>query len=317
MRLSLLRLRRRVRHRAGPAAAPLLSKQELLGLRERIRRLGGLPFPPREAQEPWRGERLSRRPGSGYEFEEMRPYQPGDDVRSIDWQVTARTGEPHVRVHLEERRISRQLVIDRGAGMRFATRGRLKLAQAAQAGAALAFHAEQQQMPLGLTLLDETPQHHPPAIGSAAIQAALAAMAAPAPPAEAFPLAWSRLPEWLLPLAAGSEVAVISDFHGCSDDDLDALLALAGRLSLLLVRITDPVEDELPALGRVAFMDLKGRRRTVDTASARLRQDYARGRAEARQRFAQRVLAAGARLVSLRTTDDPLLCLQQPGGCHG
>ena len=100
--------------------------------------------------------------GQGIEFEEVRPYQPGDDVRSIDWNVTARTGEPYIKTYTEERELTIQLVVDTGMPMDFGSRRWTKREAAAQLGALIAYVAMYHQDRVGLVLFGAQPGLHLP-----------------------------------------------------------------------------------------------------------------------------------------------------------
>ncbi len=93
--------------------------------------------------------------GQGIEFEEVRPYQPGDEIRSIDWNVTARTGEPFVKSYREERQLTIHLLVDTALEMDFATFGETKRDAASQLAALLAFVAVRHQDRVGLTLFGQ------------------------------------------------------------------------------------------------------------------------------------------------------------------
>jgi uncharacterized protein (DUF58 family) len=163
------------------------------------------------------GEHRSRLLGRGTELAQVRPYVPGDDVRLIDWTVTARTGEPHVRVHLAERVLVTWVALDLSRSMAFGTADRRKADVAVGATVALAHVATARGNRAGLVCFGggETAVH-PPRQGRAGLLAVLAALGRdPADMAPGPPLA-----ETLRRLSGiarvGSLVAVISDFRGPS-----------------------------------------------------------------------------------------------------
>ena len=100
--------------------------------------------------------------GTGIEFEEVRPYLPGDDVRSIDWNVTARTGEPFIKTYVEDRSLVLQLLVDTSRSMDFGSGRKTKREVAAEASALLAFVAARNQDQVGLCLFAEEPGLHLP-----------------------------------------------------------------------------------------------------------------------------------------------------------
>jgi uncharacterized protein (DUF58 family) len=98
--------------------------------------------------------------GAGIEFEEVRPYLPGDEVRSIDWNVTARTGVPYIKTYVEERQLVLQLLVDTSLSMDFGSGEKTKREAAAEVASLLSFVAVQEQDMVGLTLFDEEPGLH-------------------------------------------------------------------------------------------------------------------------------------------------------------
>jgi uncharacterized protein (DUF58 family) len=105
----------------------------------------------REVHDHHAGDWASRWLGRGLDFEESRLYSAGDDIRDMDWRTTARTGRAHLKIYREERQPLVHLVVDRGATMRFGTRRRLKVAQAARVAAVLAFATADRNGVIGAT----------------------------------------------------------------------------------------------------------------------------------------------------------------------
>ncbi|MCL5059393.1 MAG: DUF58 domain-containing protein [Candidatus Thermoplasmatota archaeon] len=165
--MRLARLKAFARGRAAPDApasvhAPLIAAADMAGLAAQASLLATLPV--REVHDHHAGDWASRWLGRGLDFEESRPYSPGDDIRDMDWRTTARTGRAHLKIYREERQPLVHLVVDRGATMRFGTRRRLKVAQAARVAAVLAFATAGRNGVIGATLWnaqDETlPARH-------------------------------------------------------------------------------------------------------------------------------------------------------------
>ena len=304
-RLELFRAGRKV-----PAAqihAPLLSDLELAEIGAL---LNELPAPRQTSARVQRGEQASPFRGPGLDFEDLRPYQPGDDPRRIDWRVTARLRKPFVRLYGETRQAVVWVALDRGPSMRFGTRARLKAAQAARAAALVLTGASRTHDALALSLLDgEGFINQPPRAGRAALHATLEALRAPCPPASGTtPSAWNALlAELELTLPRGARLWLISDFLTLSAADEALLERLAARAELTLCHIEDPSERDLPMLGRVHL--LTGTSSTeVDTASTALRTAYMKQRAARLERLA--VLATRLRAHQVHIgTDDELLTL--------
>ncbi|MEO1750929.1 DUF58 domain-containing protein [Thiofaba sp. EF100] len=267
------------RHQArGDLHAPLLDDATLA---EIAALTTSLPEPVRLSPRLQRGEQASPYQGPGLDFSDLRPYQPGDDVRRIDWRVSARLQKPFVRVYAETRQAVTWVVLDRGPSMRFGTRARLKAAQAARLAALVLGGAGRALDALALTLLDgDAYTTQPPRSGRAPLHAALEALrTACPPPQDTAPSRWSEvLAELELTLPHGARLWLISDCLGLTREDEALLERLAARAELTLCPIEDASERALPPLGRVHLQTAAG---TVelDTASHALRTAYAEARA--------------------------------------
>jgi len=268
----------------GSIHAPLLSDAELA---EVSALAAGLPAPARPSRRLQRGEQISPFRGPGLDFEDLRPYLPGDDPRRIDWRVTARLRKPFVRVYGETRQAVTWVAIDRGPSMRFGTRTRLKAAQAARLAALVLGSAYRAHDALALSLLDgEAHIGLPPRSGRAPLQAALEALRAACPPAaDTTPSRWTGLlAELELTLPQGARLCLVSDFLDLTAQDEALLERLAARAELTLCLIEDASERELPHLGRVKLHTPAG---TVelDTTTSTLRTTYAEARAARLERL--------------------------------
>jgi len=202
------------------------------------------------------GSYLSRFKGRGMEFDEARPYQPGDDVRSIDWRVTARTGRTYTKTFREERERPVFISIDYRATMAFATRGVFKSVQAAHLAALLAWAAKAQGDRIGGQIFAdhgclEMKPHH----GKHAVLRFLNALVKPAYTVNAatdLAQALSRLVQHVRP---GSRVYIISDFRGMNHAVENHLSRLARHCDVVMLHVFDPLERELPTRGRYRFSD--------------------------------------------------------------
>jgi len=243
-------------------------------------------------------------PGHGSEPGEARLYQPGDDPRRIDWNVTARTQETHVRDQIADRDLEAWVVVDMSAAMRFGT----TVADKAQAGliatAAVGFLTARNQNRLSAVLVSGPElKVMPPRFGRDQVRAVLS-NAASAPPSEG--LGRSDLAGAIDRVAIVSKrrgfVAVVSDFSG--DAWVDPLARLGMRHDLLAITVHDPRELDVPPIGLVQLVDpATGRRREVRVTSA-VQRSFAEAAAEEveRRRFAVR--RAGADLIELATDGD-------------
>jgi len=251
----------------------------------------GLGFLPRQpARSALNGRRASRLRGRGLNFEELRGYLPGDDVRAIDWKVTARTGRAHVRVMSEERDRPALLVVDQRMSMFFGTVHAMKSVAAAEAAALAAFRILAQGDRLGgLVISDDGLAELRPRRGRAALDRFLSSLAraqaqlqAGAPDVE--PLALVAVLSAMARLAPRDHlIIVLSDFDGADEDArAEAVVAgLARRNDLLLVPVSDPSAHELPEglhltvsdgelQAEVDARDGEVRRRLLELASGRL-----------------------------------------------
>jgi len=220
------------------------------------------------------GSYLSRFKGRGMEFDEARPYQPGDDVRSIDWRVTARTGRTHTKTFREERERPVFISVDYRAPMKFATRGVFKSVQAAHLAALLAWAAKTEGDRIGGQIFSdhgclEMKPHH----GKHAVLRFLNALVKPAYTVNAviaLEQALSRLVQHVRP---GSRVYIISDFRGMNNAVENHLSHLARHCDVVMLHVFDPLERELPTRGRYRFSD-DHREVLIDTADTQRLQRY-------------------------------------------
>jgi uncharacterized protein (DUF58 family) len=282
--------------RPGPGPIP---DRLLRGLDVTIaRRIGGLLA----------GDYRSSLLGEGTELALIRPYVPGDDVRRIDWNVTARTGEPHVRVQLAERVLVTWLVLDTSPSMRFGTADRRKADVAEGVAIAVGHLATRRGNRLGtLTFGDHEPRTLPVRQGRLGLVGLLSALREePEPPRER-PGATSlgsalRRADSLA--RQRSLVVVVSDFRG-PRDWRGPLLHLAGRHDVIAVEIRDPREQELPNAGELWLVDPEtGRQLRVDTRSAKLRARFAAAAEAERRDVASELASIGTRHVVLSTSGD-------------
>ena len=249
--------------------------------------------------------------GDGTELAQVRPYVPGDDVRRIDWNVTARTDVTHVRVHLAERVLVTWLVLDTSASMQFGTADRRKADVAEGVAIAVGHVATRRGNRLGLvTFGDDAPRTLPPRQGRIGLIGLLSALRDEAGDG---PVGATSLGDALRRTGAlarqRSVVIVVSDFRGPLDWRRP-LLELAGRHDVVAVEIRDPREQELPNAGVLWLVDPEtGRQVRADTRSERLRSRFAAAAAAERAELARTLAAAGARHVVLTTSGDWLRSL--------
>jgi uncharacterized protein (DUF58 family) len=258
------------------------------------------------------GDHLGLVPAPGSEAGESREYTAGDDVRRMDWAVTARTTIPHVRDTIADRELETWVVVDRSASLDFGTAQFEKRDLALAMVAAVGFLTSRVGNRVGALVLGNDKMSVVPARGGREAMLALLHQI------DAMPRAEQRAPadDLRAALRRAAKLArkrglivVISDF--LSDADWQpALRALAVRHDVLAVEILDPREVELPPVGLVTLVDTEtGRRVEVQTASPRIRERFAEAAARQRARVANEIRASGAEHVVLRTDRDWLLDL--------
>jgi uncharacterized protein (DUF58 family) len=250
--------------------------------------------------------------GDGTELAQVRPYVPGDDdVRRIDWNVTARTGVPHVRVHLAERVLVTWLVLDTSASMHFGTADRRKGDVAEGVAIAVGHVATRRGNRLGLvTFGDEQPRTFPPRQGRVGLLGLLSALRGEPAVENAGATSFGEALNRTASLARQrSAVVLVSDFRG-TFDWRGPLLELSSRHDVIAVEIRDPREQELPNAGVLWLVDPEtGRQVRADTGNERLRARFAAAAAAERDELARTLAAAGARHVVLTTSGDWLRSL--------
>ena len=248
----------------------MISKEILAQVR-RIEILTG-----RLVTETFAGEYLSVFKGRGMEFAEVREYSPGDDIRSIDWNVTARTGKPYVRQYTEERELTVVIACDLSGSEFFGSQGALKKEIAAQLSAVLAFSALHNNDKVGLFLFtDRVEEHIPAKKGRRHVLHLIRDVLAFEPTHHGTRIA-SVLDSVNRVLKRRSILFLISDFRDEGFEKSFKLSAL--KHDLIPILITDPRGTKMPALG--AYVDIEdpesGRRAIFDAASKSALSQYER-----------------------------------------
>ena len=247
--------------------------------------------------------------GVGIELAQLRPYEVGDDVRHIDAAATARTGQPHVRLHVPERALTTWIVLDLSPSMAFGTAERLKADIAEGVALVLTRIGIRRAGAVGLVAFGAgTPRLLPPRAakpGIVAVRRLLAEGVTPDGQGDPHALADALVRLAKLARAPGL-VALVSDFRE-QEGWVRPLGALRVHHSVLAVEIGDPRERELPALGRLALIDPEsGRRIEVDTSRRKVRQRFAELERERRTAVARELRRLRIDHVVL-DTDQPWL----------
>jgi uncharacterized protein (DUF58 family) len=251
------------------------------------------------------------------EFDESRPYQPGDDPRSIDWRVTARSTTAYTKLFREERERPVLVVVDLRSTMHFATQGCFKSVNASRAAALIAWAAHHRGDRLGgLIFGDTTHRELKPRLGRRAALRFVHELVGHADwqhrdnvvteDAEPLTQAMSSLRRVARP---GSLVVVISDFQGFTRSAQSYLSSVARHNEVLAVFMNDPLERDLPPPGRYRIVSPDDEL-AIDTFATAARRDYHNAfeqRAEELEIFCQRY---GVHLMPMSTDDDPISTLQ-------
>lgn len=281
-----------------------VSLSELIALRLRARRLAR---PATRVSGIHAATNASRFRGRGVDYAESRIYQPGDDIRQMDWRVTARSGKPHTKLFEEEREQSTLLIVDENPGMRFGTRARFKSVQAARAAALIAWTAARNGDRVGALGfgggIDAEVKPGGGARGALRVLRALTEWDAAADRATHVPLslALQRARRLARP---GCRVIVLSDGFSADDDARGPLSLLADHCDVATIVLEDALELAAPTPGRYALRGDSGRV-LLDFAAARTRNDwqgwFRQKRAHLIDLFAKRAL----RWVALQTHEEP------------
>lgn len=291
--------RHRTRDRPGPGPVP---EAVLRALEIKVaRKIEGL-LP---------GEQRSNSQGIGTELTVVRPYQPGDDVRRIEWKVTARTNQPHVRVDIAEKSLHTWLVLDTSPSMGFGTGERRKWDVAEGVALAMGHLASRRGGRLAVvTYGSADPITIPPRSGRSGLRSVLAATQSELKPEPAGATSLGSALARLGPMARERGlVVVVGDFRG-RGDWRQPLARLAFKHDVMAIEISDPRETELPNVGQVVLTDPEtGRQLRVDTTSELMRRRFASAAQKERESVANALASIEVRHLVLSTSGDWLRTL--------
>ena len=294
---------------AGFSSPASTSLDELVNLREQAQALRRSS--KKKTRAPAHGPEISRKLGRGLDFAEVREYQAGDDVRMIDWKVTARTGKTHTKLFVEERERPVMLVVDFRSHMRFGTQGVFKSVMAARLSALLGWTANFNQDRVGgFVFTDDWHTEIRPRGGRRGLmnffQGIMQAQMH-APSGEQGQLA-DTLARLRKVVHAGSSVVLLSDFIGFDDRAKMAMGNLLQRLDIQAVHICDPIEFELPAAGRYPIKGVRlqsDQNLTIDTSGKVHTRQYLKTLASHRLSVAD-FFSSNGHLYVRAMTNDPL-----------
>jgi len=248
------------------------------------------------------GEYHSTFKGRGMTFSEVRQYQYGDDVRNIDWNVTARYNEPYIKVFEEERELTMMLMVDFSGSKLFGTSNRFKIEMVTEIAATLAFSATQNNDKIGLILFsDEVELYIPPKKGRSHVLRIIRELIEFKPKSkltnvdEAFKFLSNVMKKRAI-------VFVMSDF--IADDYSQTLKIASGRHDVTGIRIYDKREEEIPNLGMVQMQDEEtGELMLVNTSSKKVRQNYGKYYHDRVEYFKDSFTKSGAGVIDCRVDE--------------
>ena len=271
----------------------------------------------RQVSENLAGAYRSVFKGRGMDFEEAREYQPGDEIRSIDWNVTARTGKAHVKKYREERELTMMIAVDLSASGQFGSGDASKREIAAEIASTLAFSAARNNDKVGLVLFTEDAEHIiPPRKGRRHILRLIRDILAFEPQHKGTDIA-RALEEVNRILKRKAIVVLVSDFLQGPDGKIPdpekksevfkALDITNRRHDLVCFEIVDPRETVLPALGVLTLEDSEtGEIVSLDTSSAAVRKTYAEINARRLAEFKRTLARSKIDLLEIKT-DKPFI----------
>lgn len=285
-----------------------LSRQQLLDLR---RERTDLASPVQRQQDAGLvGELLSSVRGDGIDVRDIRPYQPGDEVRHIDWRTTARTGQPHTREYTEETRQSVYLGIDQRISMFFGSGSEFKSVSAARIAATLAWASLKRGLKLGATVVGNCPapdnnrQHSSVRTGPSAkttlklidiLTQYNNQLRADIEPGDDAAALLQLLERCAAHASARATVYIISDFQGFNSESARVIHQLGSRCTLVLLQVSDIIEEQMPGSGVRGISDGKTHRAIALTKAAQ--QSYLQQRARFLEQLKAAARQANARLL--------------------
>lgn len=244
--------------------------------------------------------------GQGMDFEEVREYREGDEIRNMDWRVTARTGVPHLKIFREERERTVILSVDVNPKMAFGTRGTFKSIQAARAAALLGWSANSNQDRVGALLYGD------PALGIRNFR-----------PTRARRSLWRMLRAFTEPINSGclnndpliesledlnrttptgALIFLIGDFNRDPIELERPIGRLRQRREVIIIPIDDPVDWNIPAMGKILFSSHNGQRIEIDTDSSEGRESYHKRWKNKRKQLLTIAARLGIKVIPINTT---------------
>jgi uncharacterized protein (DUF58 family) len=294
--------------------ATWVTRDELIELQRHAGKIGLRHA--RSARAQLVGNHSSRFRGRGMDYQESRVYQAGDDIRSMDWRVTARTGKPHIKLYQEERERPVVVFLDLNPGMFFGSRGRLKSVVAARAAALIGWAAVDRGDRVGGMLFNGGYCDLPPRGGRHGVLRLIRQLVEYTDPragaeAEVDPVglnaALARMRRVSRP---GSLIVLLGDYYGIDQDSGQHLQRLRQHSDVVAFQIVDPLEGAPPPAARYGVA-AGGRRGILDTRSAAARRAYQDYFSRHHQTVAAIMRRHAIPLLRLTTRDDVVAALRR------
>lgn len=301
---------------ANPAlnSATRISINELIALRQQARNLN--LNRKQAARAELAGGHASRFRGRGMDYQESRIYQPGDDIRNMDWRVTARTGRPHTKLYQEERERPVVVCVDLNPSMFFASRGALKSVVAARAASLIGWAAAAHGDRIGALLFNGEHHELPPQGGKHGVLRLISQLVRQSDPLEnlkhpphpeGLNIALARLRRVSRP---GSLIFLLSDFYGIDDETGKHLMRLRQHNDVVAIQLIDALELSPPPPARYAVSD--GQHEGIlDTRSASVRKTYTDFFSRHHQTVQDLMRSLAIPLLQLSTEDNVADALRQ------
>jgi len=296
-----------------PARGAYAALEDLIALRFPARQLSLTRR--KRALSVLAGPNKSNFRGRGIDFEEVRNYQPGDDIRSIDWRVTARTGSAHTKMFREERERPVLVAVDQRSNMFFGSTHCFKSVLAAHLGSLLAWSALDAGDRVGGLVFNDTGHREiRPRRSRKTVLALISqideynrALPLEVPTATEFAAVLANLRRIARP---GSSLFIVSDFRGAAEERArEQLFQLAQHIEITAIACGDPLEAELPRAGHYAVTN-GSERSELDTADKGLRSTYSERAQQQRERLSKDFLKLGIPLLQASTERAPFSLLQ-------
>ena len=268
------------------------------------------------------GAHASRFRGRGMDYQESRAYQPGDDVRSMDWRVTARAGHPYVKMYEEERERPVMLLVDLNPGMFFGTKGAFKSVQAARLAALIAWAGVANGDRIGALLFNGKHQEVPPTGGAKGALRLFQLLMAATEPVKGLQSALEHFDDAYMPgldsalkrcrrvTKPGSLIFILSDFYNVTEEASAQLLRLRQHNDVVAIQLFDPIEASPPPAGVYGVSDGQHTAQ-LDTRSSRQRRRYEQWCAEHNSTVAELMRKRAIPLLRVSTADDAATALRR------